>query len=308
VKVGGEVGTSVAGPSRVLDDYSASVVAALEGRRLDGLHIVLDCANGSNSVVAPEVVRALGAEVTVIHAEPDGRNINEACGSTYPEDLRARVVAAGADLGFAFDGDADRVLAVDHLGGLVDGDQLMALSAIDLRDRGLLRHGAIAVTVMSNLGLRLGMRAAGIDVIETAVGDRYVLEALDEHDLSHGGEQSGHLVFRDHATTGDGLLSAVFVADVVARRGRSLADLAGVAMQRLPQVLHNVRMGTRPADLMERIAPAVAHAEAQLGESGRVLVRPSGTEPVVRVMVEAADLEAAGRCAADIVAAVEASG
>jgi phosphoglucosamine mutase len=161
---------------------------------------------------------------------------------------------------------------------------------------------------MSNLGLRLGMRAAGIDVIETAVGDRYVLEALDEHDLSLGGEQSGHLVFRDHATTGDGLLSAVFVADVVARRGRSLADLAGVAMQRLPQVLHNVRMGSRPADLMERIAPAVAHAEAQLGESGRVLVRPSGTEPVVRVMVEAADLEAAGRCAADIVAAVEASG
>jgi len=300
---GSDVGVSSA-RADVLSAYGDVVVGALEGRRLDGLKVVLDCANGSNSAIAPEVLRRLGAEVEVLHASPDGVNINAGCGSTHPGDLLAAVRRHGADLGFAFDGDADRVLAADHTGELVDGDQLMAVCAVDLRERGMLRNGAIAVTVMSNLGLRLGMKAAGIGVVETAVGDRYVLEALDEHDLSLGGEQSGHLVFRDLATTGDGLLSAVLVSDVVARRGAPLADLAGAAMQRLPQVLRNVRMASRPPDLLELIAGPVHEVQSRLGEGGRVLVRPSGTEPVVRVMVEAPDLDEASACAERIVDAL----
>ncbi len=299
----GEVGETTTAPE-VAARYAHDVVAALEGRRLDGLSVVLDCANGAASEVAPEAFRSLGAQVEVLHAAPDGTNINAGCGSTHPEDLLAAVRAHGADLGFAFDGDADRVLAADHRGELVDGDQLMGLSAIDLRERGLLRNGAIAVTVMSNLGLRLGMKAAGIDVVETAVGDRYVLEALDDHGLSLGGEQSGHLVFRDLATTGDGLLSAVLVADVVVRRRTPLADLASAAMQRLPQVLRNVRMASRPPDLLELIAGPVHEVQSRLGEAGRVLVRPSGTEPVVRVMVEAPELDEAAACADRIVDAL----
>ena len=304
VPTGGAVGVVSDGPSAVLDDYAAAVVAAVEGRSLTGLRVVVDCANGADSAVAGAVFERLGATVHVVHADPDGVNINEACGSTHPESLQAAVVAHGAALGFAFDGDADRVLAVDHTGELVDGDQLMAVAAIDLRDRGALRHDALAVTVMSNLGLRLGMEKAGIRVVETAVGDRYVLEALDAEDLSLGGEQSGHLVFRDLATTGDGLLSAVLIADVVARRGRTLAELAGEAMQRLPQVLENVRMAERPADLLERLAPAIREVEDRLGPTGRVLVRLSGTEPLVRVMVEAPDIDEARACVEALVAEV----
>jgi phosphoglucosamine mutase len=303
VPTGEAVGEATADPG-VLEAYAHGVIAALDGRRLDGVRVVLDCANGANSTVAPSVFSELGAQVEVLHADPDGVNINAGCGSTHPDDLFDAVTRHGADLGFAFDGDADRVLAVDHRGELVDGDQLMAVCAIDLRERALLRNGAIAVTVMSNLGLRLGMKAAGIEVVETAVGDRYVLEALDERNLSLGGEQSGHLVFRDLATTGDGLLSAVLVADVVARRGQSLADLAASAMQRLPQVLRNVRMTSRPPDLLELIAGAVHEVQSRLGEGGRVLVRPSGTEPVVRVMVEAPELDEAAACAERIVAAL----
>lgn len=288
-----------------LDRYAASVVASTEGRRLDGLAVVIDCANGSASAVAPTVLRTLGATVDVLHADPDGRNINQGCGSTHPGDLQAAVVARGAALGLAFDGDADRVLAVDHTGALVDGDQILAMLAVDLRDRGRLAADTVVVTVMSNLGFRLGMAERGITVIDTKVGDRYVLEALEAGSLSLGGEQSGHVILRDLATTGDGLLTAVQVLDLVARSGRSLADLASV-MTRLPQVLRNVRVATRGVDGAALIAAEVAEAEAELGATGRVLVRSSGTEPLVRVMVEAADADQADAVAArlaDLVAA-----
>jgi phosphoglucosamine mutase len=289
---------------RATERYEAAVLDALDGRRLDGLRVVLDCANGAASDVAPEVFRRTGASVTVIHAAPDGVNINDGCGSTHPADVAAEVRAQGADLGFAFDGDADRVLAVDHTGRLVDGDQLIAVAALDLRARGELRGDIVVVTVLSNLGFRQGMAAAGIEVVETAVGDRYVLEALDHHGASLGGEQSGHLIFRDRATTGDGLLSALVVADVVTRAERPLAELADAAMTRLPQVLRNVRLTFRPPDLVDRISSQVAKAEAALGESGRVLIRPSGTEPMIRVMVEAPTEEAAAAIADELVEAV----
>jgi len=275
--------------------YEASVLDALEGRTLDGLSVALDCANGANTDLAAEVFARAGATVSVMGDRPNGVNINDGCGSTHPEGLQAAVVGSGADLGFAFDGDADRVLAVDARGELVDGDQLIAVCAIDLRARGLLRGDAVVVTVMSNLGFRTGMAAAGIEVVETAVGDRYVLEALDEGNFSLGGEQSGHLIFSDLTTTGDGLLSALIVADIVKRSGRALADLTADAMQRLPQVLQNVRLTDRPADLLDRIAPEVAAVEAELGDTGRLLIRPSGTEPLIRVMIEAPDPDLAQR-------------
>jgi phosphoglucosamine mutase len=286
--------------------YEHAVIASLEGRRLEGLHVVLDCANGAASVVAPRVVRALGAEVLVIHADPDGRNINEGCGSTYPADLQAAVLDHGADVGLAFDGDADRVLAVDHTGALVDGDHVIALCAIDLHDRGELADDTVVVTVYSNLGFRLAMAERGIKVVETATGDRYVLEALAEGGYVLGGEQSGHVIFRRLATTGDGLLTGVQVLDVMARTGRPLADLAGV-MTQFPQVLKSVRVLRRRPDVAEAIAPEIAAVEAELGERGRVLVRPSGTEPLVRVMIEATDAQVAERAADRLVVAVAAA-
>jgi phosphoglucosamine mutase len=305
VPVGAAVGTISHVEGRATERYEATVAASLEGRTLAGLRIVLDCANGAASDVAPEVFGRTGADVTVIHAAPDGSNINERCGSTHPGDLSVVVTERGADLGFAFDGDADRVMAVDHRGRVIDGDQLIGVAAIDLRARGLLRGDKVVATVMSNLGFRQGMAAAGIEVVETAVGDRAVMEALDRHGASLGGEQSGHLIFRDRATTGDGLLSALITADVVARSGTSLADLADAAMTRLPQVLRNVRLASRPVDLAERIAASVSAAEARLGASGRVLIRPSGTEPVVRVMVEAPDEALAAQIGEELAAAVE---
>jgi phosphoglucosamine mutase len=276
----------------------------LAGRRLDGLSVVLDCANGAASAAAPRVLRALGAEVTVIHAGPDGRNINEGCGSTHPADLRAAVVSAGAQLGLAFDGDADRVLAVDHTGGLVDGDHVIALCALDLHQRGELADDTVVVTVMTNLGFRLAMAERGIKVVETAVGDRYVLEALEAGGYALGGEQSGHVIFRRLATTGDGLLTGVQLADLLVRDGRPLAELAAGAMTRLPQVLKNVRVAKRRPDVAEAVADDIAAVEAELGERGRVLVRPSGTEPLVRVMIEATDPRVADEAADRLVAAV----
>ncbi len=302
---GAGVGVVGAAAPISVDRYREATEAALGGRRLEGLRVALDCANGASSFVAPAAFRALGAEVTVLHAEPDGLNINRECGSTSPGDLAEATAESGAAIGFAFDGDADRVLAIDAGGRLIDGDQLIAILAIDLAARGALRANAVAVTVMSNLGFRRGMAAAGIDVVETAVGDRYVLEALDRDGLSLGGEQSGHLIFRDLATTGDGLLSALMVADVVVRSGRTLADLADSAMVRLPQVLQNVRLERRPDDLMDRLGPELAAATAELGDGGRILVRPSGTEPVVRVMVEADDLAVAEAMASRLVDAVK---
>jgi phosphoglucosamine mutase len=287
------------------EPYQGFLLGSLDGRGLDGLSVVIDCANGAASHVAPTVLEALGARVDVLSAEPDGRNINDGCGSTHPEALQRRVVEVGADVGLAFDGDADRVLAVDHRGRLVNGDHLMAVFAIDLAERDLLAGNAVVVTVMTNLGFRLAMAERGIRVVETAVGDRYVLEALAREGLSLGGEQSGHCIFRDLATTGDGILTGLQLLDLVARRAVSLADLSDGAMTSLPQVLRNVRVSSKGLDVSGAIADEVAAVETELGERGRVLIRPSGTEPLVRVMVEAATTELAESSVARLIAAVE---
>jgi phosphoglucosamine mutase len=284
--------------------YSDRLVEALDGRRLDGLRVVLDCANGAASTVAPGVFERLGADVIVLNDHPDGCNINDRCGATHPEVLRLEVVDAEAHVGLAFDGDADRLIAVDHTGTVVDGDHVIAICALDLRERQLLHHDTVVVTVMANLGFRLAMEEHGITVVETAVGDRYVLEAIDAGGFSLGGEQSGHIIFRDRATTGDGILTGISLLDVVRRSGTPLADLAASAMTRLPQVLVNVRVAQRDPALLEAIAPQIAAAQARLGAKGRVLVRPSGTEPLVRVMVEApahAEAEAVAEELADAV-------
>jgi phosphoglucosamine mutase len=286
--------------------YVEHLARALAGRSLDGIRVAFDAANGAASAVAGRVLARVGAEAIGLHVEPDGRNINEACGSTHPDELRARV-RDGFDAGLALDGDADRVIMVDERGEIVDGDQIMVMTALDLHARGLLRNDAIAVTVMSNLGLRHALRDAGVHVVETPVGDRNVLVALDEHDLVLGGEQSGHIVFRDHATTGDGLLTGLLVLDVMRRSQRPLSALAAV-MTRYPQVLVNVRLGRRPdLEHAPSLGAAVRDAEARLGDDGRVLVRASGTEPVVRVMVEAESQERADAEAGRLVAAVEAA-
>ena len=290
----------------LVTQWCASVSAAASSIR--PLRIVIDCANGAASAVAPGIFRGLGLDVEVLHAEPDGRNINDACGSTHPESLQRAVVASAATLGLAFDGDADRLLAVDEHGELVDGDQLIALFATDLRQQDRLTNDQVIVTVMSNLGFRLAMQTRGIEVIETPVGDRHVLEALARTGGSLGGEQSGHIVFADHATTGDGVLSGVRLVDVVSRAGRPLSELVADAMERLPQVLRNVRLEARRDDLADFLADAlasdIATIEATLGERGRVLIRPSGTEPLVRVMVEAPTAEQAEAAADNLAAAV----
>src|SRR5690606_26459493 len=218
---------------------------------------------------------------------PDGRNINDGSGSTHPEDLQEAVRQAGADAGLAFDGDADRVLAVDEDGTLLDGDQMIAMLATDRHARGALEGDTVVVTVYSNIGLRLALAERGIGVVETQVGDRYVLEALERGGWPLGGEQSGHIVFRDLATTGDGILTGVQLLDLVARSGRPLSELATESMTRFPQVLRNVRVAEKPAALVSALSDEVDRVERDLGERGRVLVRASGTEPVVRVMVEA---------------------
>lgn len=294
-----------------LADYVDHVVGSLDGRNLSGLSVVLDCANGAATDLAPAVFERLGASVTVMHAAPDGRNINAGCGSTHMDDVRAAVVARGADLGLALDGDADRVLAVDATGAIVDGDQIIAMLALDRFSRGALPGDAVVVTVMSNLGLRLAMADAGIAVVETPVGDRHCLAALELHGLVLGGEQSGHVILRDLATTGDGTLSGVHLADVMARTGTSLADLARNAMTRLPQVLLNVEVHAERSVVMDAIADEVAVQQAILGNTGRILVRPSGTEPLVRVMVEAPDAEVASSVAAhlaEVIVAVASGG
>ncbi|MGH8990389.1 MAG: phosphoglucosamine mutase [Acidimicrobiia bacterium] len=274
-------------------DYSAHLQAALEGRRLDGLPVVLDCGHGAASPVAFAVFDRLGAKVEVRNATPDGTNINDGCGATSPAGLQAEVVAAGAQVGLAFDGDADRLIAVDEKGALVDGDHLLAIAALDLRERGRLPRDAVVATVMANLGFRRAMAEHGIRVVETQVGDRYVLEAMEAEGIVLGGEQSGHLIFSDLATTGDGLLSGLVLLDVMSRTGRPLSELAAV-VAKLPQVLRNVAV-VRREGLEEAGAfwAEVRAVEAELGDGGRVLVRPSGTEPVVRIMVEAGTAEAA---------------
>ncbi len=284
-------------------EYAAHLVRSID-HPLVGLRVVLDCAHGATHRVAPEIFRRLGAEVTAIGDAPDGRNINDGCGSTHLESLREAVLKDGADVGFALDGDADRGLAVDHTGEVVDGDQILAVLALGLRDNGRLAKDTVVATVMSNLGFVQAMRAAGVGVRQTKVGDRYVLEAMRNGGYTLGGEQSGHVIMSDHATTGDGILTALHVLARMAEQKRSLADLAGVVV-RLPQVLVNVPdVDKSRADEDAVLAAAVAEAEYELGDGGRVLLRPSGTEPLVRVMVEAGTAERAREVAerlADVV-------
>ena len=297
--VGAEVGRIRVDTGRAGDLYVEHLVGTIS-TPLTGLRIAVDCANGAASEVGPAALRAAGAEVLVINAAPDGLNINDRCGSTHPEQLQAFVVASGADLGVAFDGDADRCLAVDANGTLVDGDQIMAVIALALRDQGRLAQDTLVITVMSNLGLRLAMSEAGVTTVDTAVGDRYVLEAMRAGGYTLGGEQSGHIILAEHATTGDGILTALQLASRVASTGRPLAELASV-VHRLPQTLVNVSGVDRTRAAADGpLGDAVARAEQVLGATGRVLLRPSGTEPLVRVMVEAATQGEADRVAGEL--------
>ncbi|MGH9137515.1 MAG: phosphoglucosamine mutase [Acidimicrobiales bacterium] len=306
VPVGASVGSVTVGRS-LADGWAASVAGSLGGRRLRGLAVVLDCANGAASGWAPRLFQSLGARVYATHTEPDGTNINQACGATHLGDLQRAVIERGAGLGVAFDGDADRCLAVDHRGEVVDGDQILAVLAIDRHDRGALAGDTVVVTVMSNLGFRRAMAERGITVVETQVGDRYVLDALDAGGFVLGGEQSGHVIQRDLATTGDGILTGIHLCDAVQRADRPLAELAAV-MRRLPQVLRNVHLPHRDPEVVDAVAADVAAAEAELDGRGRVLIRTSGTEPLVRVMVEADTEQRAAELADRLVAAVEAAG
>jgi len=294
-----EISTSSADPvlesvrAAAIDRYIEHVLEMSDGRSLAGMKVVLDVANGAAVGVAPQALRKAGADVIVVADQPDGRNINDGCGATHPEFVASKVVELGADVGIALDGDADRLIAVDHLGNVVDGDHIIAICAIDLSNRGHLANDTVVVTVMTNLGFKLAMVKAGVDVVVTGVGDRYVLEALAAGGHSLGGEQSGHVIFSDHANTGDGLLTAVALLDIVKRSGRALTDIATDAMTSLPQVLVNVRVGKRVPDVADRMAAEVAEVEAELGSTGRVLLRASGTEPLIRVMVEASTVEQA---------------
>ena len=281
------------------DRYLVHLLSTLPNR-LDGVHVVIDCAHGAASGVSPQVFTDAGATVTVIGADPDGLNINDGVGSTHLDNLAAAVLEHGADVGIAHDGDADRCLAVDAAGNVVDGDQIMAILAVSMCERGVLTDNTLVATVMSNLGLRRAMAEHGIRMVETAVGDRYVLEALGEQGLSLGGEQSGHVIMTKYATTGDGILTGLHLVAEMARTGKSLAELASV-MTVYPQVLVNVR-GVDHHALRDdvTIADAVTVAETALGDTGRVLLRPSGTEPMVRVMVEAEYQDTAQRIAQEL--------
>ncbi|MBG6226211.1 phosphoglucosamine mutase [Arthrobacter sp. CAN_A2] len=286
------------------DRYVVHLLQTLP-HRLEGLKVVLDCAHGAASGCSPEVFRDAGADIFVIGADPDGVNINDGYGSTHLGKLQAAVLEHGADVGIAHDGDADRCLAVDHEGTIVDGDQIMAVMALAMKDAGKLKDDTLVATVMSNLGLKIALREAGVTIKETGVGDRYVLEGMRDGGYSLGGEQSGHVIFAEHATTGDGVLTGLQLASRMAGTGKSLKELAAV-MTKLPQVLINVKGVDRSAaNSDEGVQDAVREAEAVLGETGRVLLRPSGTEPVVRVMVEAADLATAQRIAEELAATVQ---
>lgn len=299
--VGDQLGTIVHDAAPIAK-WIDSVVAA--GTDLSGLTVVVDAANGSASTLGPEVYRGLGATVIPIHADPDGRNINRDCGSTHPQDLVDAVVAHGADVGIAHDGDADRLVAVDNLGGEVDGDLILAVLAKQAHDNDMLAGDAVATTVMTNLGFRRAMEELGIGVEVTRVGDRYVMEAMRAGGLTLGGEQSGHLIALDHATTGDGILSAVMLLSVIATSGTPLSELRRI-MTRLPQVLINVD-GVDKHRLADaaHVEDVIAQVTARLGDDGRVLVRPSGTEALIRVMVEAVTQEDAQSSAQQIADAV----
>jgi phosphoglucosamine mutase len=300
--VGADVGRVVAYED-ALSDYVEHLLSCTPNR-LNGLRVVVDTGNGAAAAASPRALRRMGAEVLAIHSSPDGYNINEGCGSTHMADLREAVVEHGYDVGIAHDGDADRCLAVDAEGTVVDGDQIMAVLAVAMRDRGKLADDTVVATVMSNLGFKLAMRREGITMVETAVGDRYVLESMRAHRYNLGGEQSGHVVLLDYATTGDGTLTALHLLARMADTGKPLAELASV-MAKLPQVLINVRDVDKAAvSRSTGLAAALAAAEQRLGDTGRVLLRSSGTEPVVRVMVEAPSDAQARVVAEDLAAAV----
>ena len=302
--IGEEVGR-VSDASYLLDSYIEHLLATTS-QSLKGLRVVVDGANGAASFVAPEVYRRAGAEVIAIHCAPDGRNINKDCGSTHLESLQAAVLANKADIGVAHDGDADRFLAVDADGNIVDGDQIIAVLTLAMRDAGTLKSNTVVSTVMANLGFKIAMREANITLIETAVGDRYVLEAMRDGGYNLGGEQSGHVILSEFANTGDGTLTALQLLARMAETKKSLADLAAV-MTRLPQVLINVKgVDKSRATLSDVLNAEVAAVAAELGDTGRVLLRPSGTEPVVRVMVEATSAELAQEIAERLAAIVKA--
>lgn len=289
----GRISHDTTTPTNLYIDHLVSSIAPLEqgstrAKPLTGLRVVADCANGATSVVAPEALRRAGAEVIVINASPDGYNINDHAGSTHPEQLQAMVKASGADLGVAFDGDADRCLAVDENGNMVNGDQIMGILARAKKAEGTLKHDTLVVTVMSNLGLKIALKDMGIATVQTNVGDRYVLEAMLKNDYSLGGEQSGHVINREFATTGDGTLTALTLCRELVRSGRKLSVLAGDFPQ-LPQCLVNVaNVNKAAANTNAAVLAAVERETKLLANTGRVLLRPSGTEPLVRVMCEAA--------------------
>jgi phosphoglucosamine mutase len=300
--VGAEVGSARPAP----DAAEAYLDHLLEGiPDLGGLQVVVDCANGAAAAIAPEAYRRAGASVEAIAAEPDGHNINHGCGSTHPELVREAVVRRGAAVGLAHDGDADRLVAVDERGELIDGDIILAIAALDERERGGLPTGTVVTTVMTNLGFRRAMAEHGIEVVQTAVGDRYVLESMRSGGHTLGGEQSGHIIFLDRATTGDGILTGLRLLSIVARSSKPLSELARV-MRRLPQVLVNVRVAAREGLQASDVTwHAVSEEQARLGDRGRVLVRASGTEPLVRVMVEAESEDEAQGVARRLCAVIE---
>ena len=302
---GGGVGRVTEDPGAI-EAYVAHLVASLGAdSSLEGLKVVLDTANGASSMTGPAAFEAQGAQVLSIHAEPDGLNINDRCGSTHMGDLKKAVVENGADVGFAFDGDADRCLAVDAEGNVIDGDQILAILALALKERKGLHSDTVVATVMSNLGFINAMRENGVRVDQTKVGDRYVLESMNANGFALGGEQSGHVIMSEFATTGDGVLTALHVAARMVRTGRSLRDL-GAVMRRLPQALINVPgVNKTRAGIDPEVNAAVTAASQELGTSGRVLLRPSGTEPLVRVTIEADDAALVQRYARELAQAVE---
>ncbi len=272
-----------------------------------GLKIVLDCAHGAASVVGPRSFIELGAEVIPYYNTPDGTNINDYCGSTYPQKLTQLVAELGADMGFAFDGDADRLIAVDEHGVIVDGDEIMAICALDLKERGLLKKNTLVCTVMSNLGLDIAMKKHGIKTVKTKVGDRYVLEEMIKGGYNFGGEQSGHIIFLDDNTTGDGILTGLMLASIVMRSGKPLSKLADV-VKILPQVLINAKVKDEHKDHImedEEVVKRIKKLDKHFHGNGRVLIRPSGTEPLVRVMIEGKDKKEIERQAVDMVKLIE---
>jgi phosphoglucosamine mutase len=304
VQSGIESAAAITDSIAAINDYRNSIEGLVPSRAFADIRIVVDCANGAMSDVAPYVLAQLGATVIAIHCEPNGKNINAECGATYPKIIGEAVRLHQAAIGLAFDGDGDRVIGVDHVGNIVDGDHLLALAAIDMHERNVLDGNGVVVTVMTNAGFHEAMAKHGISVVTTPVGDRSVLIALDENKYSLGGEQSGHIIYRKDATTGDGLLAGVRLVDLLRRKNVTLQKLAQDAMTSLPQVLINVRVESVASDLATQFAQEIAAAERDLNGVGRVLLRASGTEPLVRVMVEAQFEETANSVAQRLAASV----